>query len=74
MINYYLRPGNVFVKIDHTTYEIVNVLNSTTKQSVSKLNKKDYYDLIVSELSGWTESNETAFTDIKSEVLTLLNN
>ena len=73
MINYYKRPGDVHVKINNETFEITNVLNLPTQKTISILNSQEYYNMIISNISTWQSSDEVTFNNIKSEVLSILN-
>jgi len=73
MKNYYKRPGEVYVSIDTDTKEIINVLNLPQQKTISKLNSQEYYDKIIIEASNWETANEQSFTDVKTQVLALLN-
>lgn len=62
MISYYLRTGNVYVKINSETKEIINVVNTTTQKTISKLEDENYYNNIVLQLENWVVSDENTFT------------
>ena len=72
MISYYLRQSVVFVKIDHNTKEVINILNLPEQKTISKLNSEEYYNNIVAQVPTWTESDETTFNQKKAEVLQLI--
>jgi len=74
MKTYYLRPGNALVRIDSDTKEIVNVLDVQQQKTISKLSSEEYYNTITSQVSGWTQSNETTFNTTYNEVLNSINN
>ena len=73
MINYYVRQGVVYVKIDHTTKEIINVLNLPTQKTISRINGEDYYNNIMNQVSSWSETDEVTFNSVKSDVLNNLS-
>jgi hypothetical protein len=74
MKNYYLRPDQVYVRIDNDTKEIINVLNHGTQKTLSKLNNVDYYNNIITQASNWTVSDEATFNNMYNIVLSNLNN
>ena len=74
MISYYTRPGEVYVKINSETFEIVNVLSLPTQKTISKMDNQQYYELIMSNISSWPTIDEQTFNAKYQEVLSILNN
>lgn len=68
MISYYLRTGNVYVKINSETKQIVNVVNTPMQKTISKLEDETYYNNIVLQLENWVISDENTFTTNYNEV------
>lgn len=74
MINYYLRPGNVYVRINESTKEIVNILNHPEQKTISKLTGTDYYNFIMTQINSYTSSDKATFDEAYNTVLSQLNN
>lgn len=74
MNNYYIRPGQVFVKINTSTKQIINVLNLPIQKTISVLNNEDYYNTIVNQIMTWESTDEITFNNNYNEVYTYLNN
>ena len=72
MINYYLRPGNVYVKINLQTKEIVNVLNTNVQKTISKLNDDAYYNNVTLQVENWQVSDEITFITNYNEVKNII--
>jgi hypothetical protein len=68
MISYYLRTGNVYVKINSETKEIINVVNTPIQKTISKLSDETYYNNVILQLENWVVSDETTFTTNYNEV------
>ena len=68
MISYYLRTGNVYVKINSETKQIVNVVNTPMQKTISKLEDETYYNNVILQLENWVVSDETTFTTNYNEV------
>ena len=68
MISYYLRTGNVYVKINSETKQIVTVVNTPMQKTISKLEDETYYNNIVLQLENWVISDENTFTTNYNEV------
>lgn len=74
MINYYIRPGQVFVKINTSTKQITNVINLPVQKTISTLNNEDYYNTIMNQIQLWNVSDENTFNTNYNEVYNYLNN
>lgn len=74
MKNYYIRPGQVYVRIDSDTKQITNLLMATTQKTISVLNNEDYYNTITNQAITWTIIDEYTFNQKYNEVFTYLNN
>lgn len=75
MINYYIRPGNVFVEIDTDTKVITLVANMATQKTISIIsNNLDYYNTAVTSSASWTVTDQTTYDSNKTTVLQDLNN
>ena len=72
MISYYLRTGNVYVKINSETKEIVNVVNTSIQKTISKLVDESYYNNITLQLENWQVSDEVVFTTNYNEVKNII--
>lgn len=72
MISYYLRPGDVYVKINSETKEIINVVNTPIQKTISKLSDETYYNNVIVQLENWVVSDETTFTTNYNEVKTYI--
>ena len=72
MISYYLRTGNVYVKINSETKEIINVVNTSIQKTISKLEDETYYNNIILQLENWVVSDETTFITNYNEVKTYI--
>jgi len=73
MINYYVRQEVVYVRINHTTKEIINVLNLPIQKTVSRIIGDEYYNNIMTQIGSWTETDEVTFNSKKDEVMTNLS-
>lgn len=70
MINYFIRPGDAYVKVDTETKTIDLVLNLTTQKTLSSLTGSvDYYNNIVSASANWATTDETTYNANKTAVL-----
>lgn len=75
MINYFIRPGGAYVKIDTTAEAVDLVLNVSVQKTLSSIsNNLDYYNATVSASADWTVSDQITFEDNRNEVLTYLSN
>ena len=68
MISYYLRTGNVYVKINSETKEIINLVNTPIQKTISKLSDETYYNNVILQLENWVVSDENTFTTNYNEV------
>ena len=74
MINYFIRPGNVHVKINTSTSQVDLVLNIPTQKTFSVImDNLEYYNNAVAQSSTWAVSDESTFESNKSIVLQELN-
>lgn len=74
MINYFIRPGGAYIKIDTTTEVVSLVLNISTQKTLSAIaNNPDYYNNTISASASWPVSDQTTFDTNKTEVLNYLN-
>lgn len=73
MINYYVRPGGVILKIDDSTKIIDLVLNSPTQKTLSQVDNIDYYNQTTQLISGWTVSDQATYETNKTAVIQALN-
>lgn len=74
MINYFIRPGNAYVKIDTDTEIVSLVLNISTQKTISVIaNNPDYYNSMVSASASWSVSDQSTFDTNKTEVLTYIS-
>ena len=75
MINYFIRPGGVYVKINTSTQDVDLVLDMSAQKTFSVItNNLDYYNSAVSASASWTTSDQTAYDLAKTNVLQYLNN
>ena len=72
MISYYLRTGNVYVKINSETKEIINLVNTPIQKTISKLSDETYYNNVILQLENWVVSDENTFTTNYNEVKTYI--
>jgi hypothetical protein len=70
MINYFIRPGGVYVKINTDTEIVSLVLNIPTQKTLSVIsNNPDYYNNTISSSAEWTVTNQETYNVNKTEVL-----
>lgn len=75
MVNYFLRPGGAYVRIDEDTQTISLVLNLDIQKTVSFIsNNPEYYNKTLNEVNKWTISDQVTFDNNRNEVLAYLNN
>lgn len=73
MINYFIRPGGAYVKIETDIEAVSLVLNIPTQKTLSFIsNNPDYYNATVSASTDWPISDQTTFDTNKTEVLNYL--
>jgi hypothetical protein len=74
MINYFIRPGGAYVKIDTNTEVVSLVLNTDTQKTLSAIiNNPDYYNFTVSSSVNWPITDQTTYETNKTIVLQDLN-
>jgi len=74
MINYFIRPGGVYVKIDTDIKVVSLVLNTDNQKTLSAIiNNLDYYNNTVSESASWPTTDQTTYETNKTIVLQDLN-
>lgn len=75
MINYFIRPGGAYVKINTSTQDVDLVLNVSTQKTLSVItNNPDYYNSTVSASVNWTISDQTTYDSARANVLQELSN
>lgn len=73
MTNYFIRPGNAYIKIDEDAQSVSLVLNADVQKTLSFIfNNPDYYNNTVSASASWTVSDQTTFDTNKDIVLSYL--
>lgn len=74
MINYFLRPGGAYVKIDESIQTVSIVLNLDIQKTVSFIsNNPEYYNKTLNETTKWIRSDQSTFDTNRNEVLAYLN-
>ena len=73
MINYYLRPDQTQVKIDSDLKTVTNIVNKANQKIIGHFTEESYYIRIAADATTWSESNEVAYNDAKTVVLTYLS-
>jgi hypothetical protein len=75
MINYFIRPGGAYVKIDTDTEIVSLVLNVDTQKTLSVIaNNSDYYNSTVSASASWPTSDQTVYDTNKDIVTQYISN
>jgi len=75
MINYFIRPGGAYIKIDTTTQVISIVINRATQKILSSIsNNIEYYLSVIDASAGWQSIDQTTYEENKTIVLQTLNN
>lgn len=74
MINYFIRPGGAYIKIDTDTETVSLVLNIPTQKTLSVIiNNSDYYNSTVSASAEWTVTDQVTYDTNRDIVLQDLN-
>lgn len=74
MINYFIRPGGAYVKIDTDTQVVSLVLNIPTQKTLSAImDNTEYYNNTVSASATWTVTDQVTYDANKTEVSNYLN-
>ena len=69
MINYFIRPGGAYIKIDTDTEIVSLVLNADTQKTLSVIaNNPDYYNSTVSASANWPTSSQAIYDTNKDTV------
>lgn len=75
MINYHIRPGDTFVKIDTDTQIIDLVLNAPKQQTLSTIqNNQQYYDMTIQQAATWPTTDQATYESNRTAVLQFLSN
>lgn len=75
MINYFIRPGGAYIKIDTDTEIVSLVLNVDTQKTLSVIaNNSDYYNFTVSASANWPTTDQTTYNTNKDIVTQYLSN
>lgn len=74
MINYFIRPGGAYIKINTDTQIVDLVLNVPTQKTLSVIiNNPDYYNFTVSASAEWTVIDQVTYDTNRDIVLQDLN-
>lgn len=74
MINYFIRPGGAYVKINTDTQIVSLILNVPTQKTLSAIvDNAEYYNNTVSASATWTITDQATYDTNKTEVSNYLN-
>ena len=74
MINYFIRPGGAYVRINTDTQVVSLVLNVPTQKTLSAImDNAEYYNNTVSASATWAVTDQATYDANKTEVSNYLN-
>ena len=74
MINYFIRPGGAYVRVNTDTQVVSLVLNVPTQKTLSAImDNAEYYNNTVSASATWTVTDQATQDANKTEVSNYLN-
>lgn len=74
MINYFIRPGGAYVRVNTDTQVVSLVLNVPTQKTLSAImDNAEYYNNTVSASATWAVTDQATYDANKTEVSNYLN-